>query len=220
MVALLFQKLSVEESSDLDALARAWPKRPHIPLSPDSNHKEPKKTGFRVKRITASVLADNDSDDEKAAIAGYFYRTEEIEDGHPLAEFRRIEIDGIRWATYEEKWLVSILGQPEQRGSLDFDGGRYHRWVWSDGRELFLSESSDGSGRIPYRVLGRELSVGGSPLLRVGDPKEKAEELLSDDLICWGTDAVVSAELDEEDKVALVTVSFRAADELKIPLSR
>lgn len=35
------------------------------------------RTGFRVRRITASVLADNVTDDDKAAIAGFVCRTSE-----------------------------------------------------------------------------------------------------------------------------------------------
>jgi hypothetical protein len=178
-------------------------------------------TGFRIKRITASVLADNTSEDDINAIAGFVTRTDSSEEGHPLHDFRKLEIDGIRWATYEEKWLVSILGKPARSGSLDYKGERYHRWSWPNKRELFLLESKDGLGLIPYKVIGRELSVTGSPLLSTGDPKEKAEKLLGKELRYYNHDGVLAVDATlNGNKVDLITFYSAVGDLPHIPLSQ
>ena len=167
-------------------------------VHPD-NPRERVDTGFRIRRITASVLADNVSDDEKAAIAGYV-RTDISVPGTGLGQFggtrleqsetidsepvsvQDLQIDGIRWAVYEERWLESTLGPADRLGSTDFQGRRYHRWSWPGKRDFILVESASGSGLYPVMMLGTEFAVNGKVLLKAGDPSESAVGVLGEQL--------------------------------------
>ena len=195
-------------------------------VRPD-NSRERVDTGFRIKRITASVLADNVSDDEEAAIAG-FVRTEvssapgrgvaqlggtRVEDSESRAadqpttinsepvSVQELQIDGIHWAVYEEHWLESTLGKADRLGSVDFQGRRYHRWSWPGKRDFILVESASGSGLYPAIMVGKEFSANGSVVLRAGDPPEKAVAVLGEQLRkVWtygGSRIAVTAQVSE-----------------------
>lgn len=189
-------------------------------------------TGFRIKkRITASVLADNESDDERPAIAGFIrsdlssvpgvgvgqFGAVQVEQSERIIEdrpttinsepvsARELQVDGIRWAVYEERWIVSTLGKPEQIGSAAFGDRRYHRWSWPGKRDFIFAESASGSGIYPVKMVGSELAVNGNVVLRAGDPAEKAVAVLGEKLRkVWGTEIAVTAELSEG-KVRSVT---------------
>lgn len=181
-------------------------------------------TGFRIRRITASVMADNESDDEKAAIAGFVrsdlallpgsgksqYLGARLEQSESVVADRvttinsepvsvsDLQIDGIRWAVYEQHWLESTLGKPEQLGTVDSQGRRYHRWSWPGRRDFVLVESASGSGLYPVKMVGREFVAGGSVVLSAGDSEEKAVAVLGERLRkIWGTEIAVAAQVSD-----------------------